>query len=501
MSKGESTNRRASAVIQAPTLTAEQFVEKLRQALRRNGDFPASAKVVTELRELVSKPKTTANQITEIILREPSLGTRVLHLVNSSFYRRAKPIMTVSQAVVQVGMRPLAELCAGLVLLQKFIPAARKGGAFADCLKQTITTALLTSSICSVDNDKGKQQKGETGYLAGTFYELGSLLLAYYFPNIYESALQRAKQKDQPLAQSIQELTGLSPVRLSLEVIDALGLPEFYKDVVQSAGDDETLASMNLTRDQSSLMARALYVSHEISTELSQEGDKQDLAERIEALAKRSGIPAKDIGSVLTALPERFQDHCSSLDLHLPSLPTYITSMNPTAGAGTAPETQIFTIDAEFESFVDEIRQAVENRESTASIVTSVMETFAWSLGFDRVLLMLVTKGKRTLAGRMLLGDFPGFDPKTFERPVENTSQPYAVDTQALREGRPIFTGDPVFDEGWPCVAVPIGFGKRTIGILYADRSSPDAKELTGQEQAAIGVLAELLDRSITTTG
>ena len=104
------------------SMTAEQFVEKLRNALRRDGDFPASAKIVSELRMLTSDPRTTANQITEVILREPSLGTRVLHLVNSSFYRRAKPIMTVSQAVVQIGMKPLADLCAGLVLLQKFVP-------------------------------------------------------------------------------------------------------------------------------------------------------------------------------------------------------------------------------------------------------------------------------------------------------------------------------------------------------------------------------------------
>ena len=36
----------------------EQFLEKLKRALKKDGDFPASAKVVTELRKLASDPRT-----------------------------------------------------------------------------------------------------------------------------------------------------------------------------------------------------------------------------------------------------------------------------------------------------------------------------------------------------------------------------------------------------------------------------------------------------------
>ena len=215
--------------IESGPVSSSDFLEKLKKALSRDGDFPASARVVSELREVISKPESTSNQVAEIILREPSLGTRVLHLVNSSFYRRAKPIMTVSQAVIQIGMRPLAELCSGLVLLQKFIPVARKGGPFAQCLKKTITTSLLTSSISSELSKKGIKEsttlKDETGYLAGTFAEMGTLLLAYYFPKLYESARRRSEGKKQPIAQSIEELVGLSPIEISLEILEGVKAP------------------------------------------------------------------------------------------------------------------------------------------------------------------------------------------------------------------------------------------------------------------------------------
>jgi hypothetical protein len=127
------------------------------------------------------------------------------------------------------------------------------------------------------------------------------------------------------------------------------------------------------------------------------------------------------------------------------------------------------------------------------------METFAWSLEFDRVLLMLVAPGKKRLMGRMLLGRIEGFDPTKFFRPLGAEADGFAPDANAYRDARPVFTGDPIFKDGWPMATIPVGFGARAIGVIYADKLETNAKpELTSREQAAIGVLAELLDRSIS---
>ncbi|MBX7139222.1 MAG: HDOD domain-containing protein [Oligoflexia bacterium] len=482
---------------------AVEFVEKLRTALKRDGDFPANAKLVGELRMLVSDPKTTANQVTELILKEPSLGTRVLHMVNSSFYRRAKPIMTVSQAVIQIGMRPLAELCAGLVLLQKFVPAARRGGPFAACLQRTIITSLLTSTLSSNLNTPGSSKADETGYLAGSFSELGVLLLAYYFPQIYDNALRRAETKKHDIRQSIHEITGLSPIQLSIEVINALNLPEFYKhallavqDVIDKKNPDEGPPE----RQNSARLAKALFASQKISTAVVHSKSKQELDSTIQGLKQDLNLDAKVLNNIVGELPQIFKNHCNSIDLVCPPLPEYVAAYGSTAltTSGTEDEQPVSDEVSQFSSFVEEIREAVESREPTASIITRVMETFAWSLHFDRVILMLVGSGKKKLLGRMALGAIDDFDPKKFERPLGPEAGPYAPDAQAFTEGRPIFSGDPLFEDGWPIAAIPIGYGQRSIGVIYADRAGSINDEVSSREQAAIGVLAELLDRSVS---
>lgn len=480
-------------------LTPEKLIERLRTALKRDGDFPASAKVVSELRRLTGDPKTSAHQITEVILKEPSLGTRVLHLVNSSFYRRAKPIMTVSQAVVQIGMKPLAELCSGLILLQKFVPAARKGGAFANCLQKTICTALLASELSPAMADNRGESNDELGYLAGSFAEMGSLLLAYYFPQVYENAVKRSKQKNQNINQSIKELTGLSPLQLSLEVLEALQMPPFYKDILSNlekpaATENTPTKTLQTANINIGAAVDALRAAERISNVVVYKSSKQELDTVLADIKKISGIDSKKLNVIVGELPQKFREHCSTIEVNLTSLPDFVSHYS-SAPKSAGPEQN--DID-NFQHFLDEIRQTIESREPASAVITTVMETLAWGLKFDRVLLLLVGADKRRLLGRMLLGK-ADTDPKSLVRPLRPEASPLAPDAMAFAENRPYFTGNPIFEGGWPLAAIPVGLGARAIGIIYADRTTSE-KELSDREKAAIGVLAELLDRALGTT-
>ena len=484
-------------------IASDDFLKRLRDALQKDGDFPASAKVVNELKMLAGEAKTTANQITEVILREPSLGARILHLVNSSFYRRAKPIMTVSQAVIQVGMKPIADLCAGLVLLQKFVPMARKGGPFANCLKKSVVTSLLSSSFSNeIGGSTDGSRTNETGYIAGSFSELGTLLLAYYFPALYEAAVKRSEQKKIELGDSIKSLTGLTPIELSVEVIKALDLPAFYCDVLMAAQSGVTAPAngkVTLDAEKVRIAAQSVGAGTAVSAVVVAGKGKAELDAALKSVKSRLGIELDAIQSVMGGLTDLFKDHCASIELDLPPLPSYLDSYrNEAIADADAPGTPSGQSD-QFNNFITEIRQAVENREPTASIITTVMETLAWSLGFERVLLLLVNQGRRRFVGRMMLGQVANFNPTTLERPIEDPGSPQA-DSAAFNTGSTVFHGDPVFEDGWPFAGIPIGFGKRALGVIYADRVNQEA-ELTEREKAAVAMLADLLDQSIRGQG
>ena len=478
-------------------ISADDFLNKLKSALRKDGDFPASAKVVGELKNLAANPNATADQITEIILREPSLSIRILHVVNSSFYRRAQPIMTVSQAVIKMGMKPLADMCSGLILLQKFVPAARQNTPFANCLKKCIVASILTGTI-TPQLDTQAQKNEETGFLAGSFSQMGTLLLAYYFPKIYENALKRADTKRIPLGHAIQQLTGLTPIEISNEVILALNLPQFYSEAMKLAAKPGNLPknTTTLSPEKRHLVnvARGIASADHLADVITDGKGQVTLEKTVAQIQETYGIDAKALSTALGGLHDLFKDHCASMQLTLPELPDYIQSYGPDGGFEPKPTSS----EELFMQFLDEIKQAVEGREPTASIIVTVMEAIATSLHFDLVLLMLATAGKQSMAGRMLIGDIPNFEPTRYLRPVDHLADISSPEVSAFKNGRCVFSGKALLKSGFPLVALPIGYGNRAVGVVYAERTHGNGDPLTIEEEDSLRQLSDLLDRSLS---
>ena len=62
-----------------------------------------SPEVVQEVNRLIDDPMATAEDVEEIVARDPILIAKILQMVNSAFYGLAEPVMQVDQAVMILG--------------------------------------------------------------------------------------------------------------------------------------------------------------------------------------------------------------------------------------------------------------------------------------------------------------------------------------------------------------------------------------------------------------
>ncbi|MCB0323240.1 MAG: HDOD domain-containing protein [Bdellovibrionales bacterium] len=477
------------------------ILTKLEAALNSDGDFPVRARVVMELRQHVDDPNTPIEKIVEIILGEPSLGTRVLHLVNSVFYLRRQPVMTISQAVMQLGMRALTDLCTGLVLLQRFSPVARRGGIFADNVKKSILTSILTAAFARELGDKDE----ERGYLAGTFFSIGPLLLAYYFPQVIESAQKRAQRRNQTTTQSVTETLGIAPVALSLGIIDALAIPEFYREVMIAAYHIFVNEEREAVDHEHSGLAQALAAAGMVADALIDTNTRPELQLAMDEVLKETPLNAEQLDRVLSMVPESFRQQCRLIEMTFLTLPehflTYLeTRENPEIESVEAVDSR----DDEFSYYVDEIKEAVRNQETLSSVITTVMEALAFGLKFDRVMLLFADPKGASLQGRMSLGQPFTVKPQDFSRSLEAKGQERSPETLAFNQGTVETFGDPLFPDGWPFAAIPIGGHEHVVGVLYADKidqGPTNAVALTDQTQVALTILADLLDQALAVNG
>ncbi len=480
---------------------AEHILQQLEAALSSDGDFPVRARAVMELRKLADDPNTPVESVVEVILGDPSLGTRILHLVNSVFYQRSSSITTVSQAVVQLGMRALTDLCTGLVLLQRFSPVAQRGGIFADNVKKTVLISLLTSSVAKELGDEDE----ERGYLAGTFFSIGPLLLAYYFPQVFESAERRALKRRQTITQSITETLGIPPVALSLGIIDSLAIPEYYRELLLLA---YTLYVEEDTSDVTAenALAEALSISAQLADAIIDTKTRPELSQAIAEISNKTSLEREQIARLLAPLPQNFQTQITVIEMSFLTLPEHVLSwIERGDNAEAEPALSLDEEqDDEFSYYLDEIRQAISNQETLSSIIASVMEALAFSLNFDRVLLMFSDPDESALHGKMSLGESFSTPIQSYVRPLDKTSPQQSPDNAAFFNGTVETFGDPLFEDGWPFVALPIGTAGRTVGVIYADSIEDESKPneaLPERTQAALSLLTELLDKATSSSG
>lgn len=484
--------------IAGSTKATETILSKLEAALNADGDFPVRARVVSDLRRLVNDQNTPVEKIVEVVLSEPSLGTRILHLVNSVFYKRTQPVLTVSQAVVQLGMRALCDLCSGFILMQRFSPAAQRGGVFADCVKKSILTSALTSSLVL---EFGRSDDAEQGYLAGTFFAIGPLLLAFYFPQVFESAEKRAQARGQLVTQSIAETIGIAPVGLSLGVVDALDIPQFYRDLLFQAFhrfvNHDTNAKAEEIRELPNLLSAAAKLSEAIIDTRS----KADLKKALDEISAHSGLSLAQILVVLEKTPESFKQHCRMIEMSFLTLPEHFEQFLLNRGEEEQNQDQDGSgVGEDFSFYLDEIRQAIANRETISSIITTAMEALAFGQNFDRVLLLYLNESENVLIGKMALGQPFPTEPKLIRRDLEFLDEENSPDMKALLEGDVVVFGDPLFPEGWPFAAIPVGTSDQVLGVIYAEmlpESPLAATALDSGVTVALSLLAELLNQAV----
>ena len=151
--------------------------------LSEASDLPAFANQVEELLTVAQDEQASLWQLTEVILKNVSLTTKVLRTVNSVAYNRSGArILSVSQAVRLMGVNSVRQLAASILLFDHF--KSRVSG-----VGEMLLLSLLTASHARHIATGSAYPRIEEAYLCGMFRNLGELLVAAYMPAEYAAIL------------------------------------------------------------------------------------------------------------------------------------------------------------------------------------------------------------------------------------------------------------------------------------------------------------------------
>lgn len=82
----------------------------LKKVLTDSRDLASLPQTLSEVLRVTRDERSSASDLSAVIMRDPALTARLLRIVNSAYYGLGRPISSISQAVMAIGMRQVTAL-------------------------------------------------------------------------------------------------------------------------------------------------------------------------------------------------------------------------------------------------------------------------------------------------------------------------------------------------------------------------------------------------------
>lgn len=191
---------------------------EVRRIVGEIGALPVLPKVYTELNQALAKEETTVQEVTAILEQDMAVCAKLLQIVNSAFFRLARRVSSIGEAVAYLGL----DTVKNLVLVAKVFDVAMPSPELHGLPQALQTHSLYVASLC---RSISSQESAEAAFTAGLLHDIGILVLAVGLPQQLKAALDLAKAENRPLHLAEQELYGTSHAEVGAYLLGLWGLP------------------------------------------------------------------------------------------------------------------------------------------------------------------------------------------------------------------------------------------------------------------------------------
>lgn len=172
--------------------------------------IPTIPTVLTEINAIFASPDGSAKDAAKVIEKDAAIATRVLRLVNSSFYALKNPVSNINLACSIVGLKVIKNVVVQATVLQTFGNVKSVEGFDAGWLWDH---AFKTAVACRMLAERTGVASGlvkDDAYTCGLIHDIGKLILLDSQADRFGEALQLAKANKVALARAEGEVFGFN---------------------------------------------------------------------------------------------------------------------------------------------------------------------------------------------------------------------------------------------------------------------------------------------------
>ena len=453
--------------------------------------FPAFSANIQELLGILEDPYYPVFEVSRVVLRDVSLTTQILKLVNSCYFQSRQPqVHTISSAVMIMGFELVRDLAVGLKLFENF-----QKSPSLDKVKQLMFLSFFMALAVQELAHQDHRFAGEELFLTALLYNFGELAAAYYFPEEYRRVLDVVQEGNLGKPEAVQQVFHCSLDDLGQALLMTWNFPDslrarladLKKPGWELPGPAEQCRRLFKGIDE---LSQAL-LSPEVPPE-----KRQKLQER---MARHLGLQPEVMVRSMAVCLHRLEELTKILNLDVAnlglSLPLDKTEEDQATervekeaealaagqpAVGQGPDQELSRLNFLLQ-VIEEINQAIATRMPIHQVFMMILEGIYQGIGFDRVVFCMVDPQRTWITGRFGIGEEVEALLPLLKTPFASKTNPLSL---SVAHGREYLVGPGARPEEPPCLeeefwqasgaravlASPILIDASPIGVIYLDR-------------------------------
>lgn len=286
--------------------------------LKATGQLPTPKGVALAILDLLQKEDVTVHDIARVIQADPALSGRLIKFANSVHFGTRRPVASVTEAVMLVGLPMVRQLVLGFSVLSDYRNGKCTAFNYDEFWSRSLATAIANQALSA----RAKTSAEET-FTCGLLSDVGRLALASLYPDKYSKTLTEAAGKpSEELLRLEQEHFATDHNELTVALMKDWGFPVIFMDTVYHHENpdlgDFTEGSRAYT------LAHALHLAANLANVcLAEAGDRRLLLPQLYVLGARLGIDSEALMALSDRVVNEWQEWGRILNVTTHEVPPF----------------------------------------------------------------------------------------------------------------------------------------------------------------------------------
>ena len=286
------------------------------EQLRLSGQLPSPKGVALAIMEISRREDATLEEVARLVQTDPALSGRLLRLANSAG-KSARPVASINEAVLRLGMASVRQLAMGFSLVDQYPQGLCASFDYPGFWSHSLFMGVASQELGRVVRLCTPDELFACGLLA----QIGRLALAAVYPAEYAALLQEPDSGTR-LRDLERERLGVDHVEFTAAIMGDCGLPKALAEPVQYHEAPETSGFAEGSRPDQ--LAHLFFQARRMADlGLSPEAERHGNISQLMLLGGKIGLDAEELGEVFDRVVQQWHDWAELLRVPASRLPSF----------------------------------------------------------------------------------------------------------------------------------------------------------------------------------